>query len=198
MNKNALIIFAKNLVYGKVKTRLAESIGNDAAFNIYKALLNHTRSVADFINADKMVFYSDEIEHNDEWNNDYSKAIQFGKDLGERMKNAFEGSFKNDCNSAVIIGTDCPSLTVQLIEDAFEILNQRDVVIGPAYDGGYYLIGMKKLHQYLFENIHWSTPDVLNETLFACDKNSLNYFLLPTLPDIDEEKDLIHFKRAIV
>jgi uncharacterized protein len=197
MKENALIIFAKNLVYGKVKTRLAASVGNDAAFSIYKALLRHTRSVADFINADKIVFYSDKIEHNDEWNNDYSKTIQFGKDLGERMKNAFEGTFKNDYNKAMIIGTDCPFLPEQIIEDAFEKLNERDVVVGPAYDGGYYLLGMKKLHPCLFKNIHWSTPEVLKETLLACDKNDLDYFLLPALPDIDEEKDLIHFKRAI-
>jgi rSAM/selenodomain-associated transferase 1 len=198
MNKNALIIFAKNLVYGKVKTRLAASIGNDAAFSIYKALLNYTRSVADLINADKIVFYSDKIEHNDEWDNDYSKAIQHGKDLGERMKNAFKSSFKNDYNKAVVIGSDCPSLTEQIIEDAFEMLNEKDVVIGPAYDGGYYLLGIKKLHPHLFENIHWSTPYVLDETISVCNKNNLDYFLLPALHDIDEEKDLIHFKKAIV
>jgi len=197
-SKNVLIIFAKNLFYGKVKTRLAASIGNDAALEIYKELLNHTRSIVQKINAGKIVFYSDKIEHRDEWTGNILKAKQHGKDLGEKMMNAFKEMFFKGYAKAVIIGTDCPSLNEYIIVEAFERLNEKDIVIGPACDGGYYLLGMKKLYPHLFENIDWSTPHVLNETLYACNKNDLDYFLLPALPDIDEEKDLIHLKRANV
>jgi rSAM/selenodomain-associated transferase 1 len=198
MNTNILIIFAKNLVRGKVKTRLAASIGDNAALEIYKQLLYHTKSIAQKIDADKVVYYSESVQVFDLWNNNFSKAVQQGKDLGERMRNAFEDAFRNYHKKAVIIGTDCPSLNEQTIKDAFERLSENDIVIGPACDGGYYLLGMKKLHRCLFQNIHWSTQSVLNETQSICEGSNFSYFLLPALHDIDEEKDLIHFKRTIV
>ncbi len=195
--KNTVLIFAKNLIYGEVKTRLAAIAGNDVAFKIYKELLQHTQEITENIIADKIVFYSNNIEENDIWNNElFKKQLQSGIDLGERMQNAFDYAFKNGYEQVLIIGTDCFELTSSIIEEAFLKLKIHDVVIGPAQDGGYYLLGMKKLYPLLFKNIAWSTHTVFEETIAACNQLSLNYYLLPQLNDVDEEKDLKYLKSA--
>lgn len=189
-----LIIFAKNLIHGKVKTRLAATIGAERAFEVYKDLIANTVSIAQNLKADKIVYYSEKIEMEDMWNEHFLKAKQRGTDLGERMTNAFNDVFQQGYTKAVIIGTDCPSLNEHIIHDAFEDLNNNDVVIGPAFDGGYYLLGMKEPHPYLFKNVEWSTPAVFETTIAKCTSLHLKSFILPRLHDIDEEKDLVHLK----
>ena len=189
----ALIIFIKNQIEGKVKTRLAATIGHEAAMKIYQQLIQRTNTVANRIEADKIVFYSNFIE-DDIWeNNIYKKQVQHGDTLGMKMENAFKSSFTAGHKKIVIIGTDCPEINENILKNAFEKLNSYDIVIGPATDGGYYLLGMKKEYPFLFQNIEWSTDKVLQQTIDLCKKNQLSYFLLPELSDIDEEKDLIHF-----
>ena len=198
MSENALIIFVKNLVIGQVKTRLAKTLGNDAAMKIYKQLLVIIHQNIQEVNADKIVFYSTFIK-NDIWeNNLFEKKIQNGNDLGERMKNAFKKSFSEGYKKILIIGTDCPDVDENILEIAYEKLDQFEVVIGPALDGGYYLLGMKKECSFLFQNVEWSTDQVLNQTINLCKNNNLTYFLLPELQDIDEEKDLIYFKNLSI
>ncbi|MEO6949189.1 MAG: TIGR04282 family arsenosugar biosynthesis glycosyltransferase [Ginsengibacter sp.] len=195
MKKNALIIFVKNLIPGHVKTRLATTLGNGAAMNIYQQLLKVVHDNIQGADVDKVVFYSDFIE-NDIWQNSiFQKEVQKGKNLGERMNNAFESLFLAGYEKVVIIGTDCPALDESIIHTAFAKMSDSDVVIGPATDGGYYLLGMKKLHPFLFQNVEWSTSSVLTQTIDLCKINELTYFLLNELSDIDEEKDLIHFKK---
>ncbi len=194
--KAALIIFQKNVVYGKVKTRLAATVGNDEAMWVYQQLLRHTYAATKGLAADKIVFYSDYKERAD-WDDAYQKKIQQGNDLGERMKQAFEDIFQNGYQKVIIIGTDCPELTERIIIDAFERLERYTIVIGPAADGGYYLLGMKALYPQLFENIHWSTDKVLSETLQHCRNNHLSYCLLSRLHDVDEEKDLVYMKTIV-
>ena len=194
MTDNALIIFVKNLIEGHVKTRLAATLGNDGAMDIYKQLLKNTQNSILNFETDKIVFYSDFIEEEIWGNNLFQNKIQEGNDLGERMKNAFNSSFTAGYEKIVIIGTDCPGINKSILENAFMALNNLDIVIGPATDGGYYLLGMKKEYPFLFQNIEWSTDKVLQQTIDLCNKNRLSYFLLPELSDIDEEKDLIHFK----
>ena len=193
--QNVLIIFAKNPVLGKVKTRLAATMGAAAAFEVYKELLYHTKSITQKAAADKVVYYSEQVQFNDLWENGFSKAKQKGKDLGERMLMAFKEMFQQGYKKAVIIGTDCPSLNEAILKEAFERLSATDVVLGPAYDGGYYLLGMSRLHPFLFENIRWSTSTVFESTMVLCKSNNLSYTLLPTLHDVDEEKDLVHLKK---
>jgi len=194
MMKDALIIFTKNHEAGKVKTRLAATLGNEAALSIYVQLLSHTVSITNYLPVDKFVFYSGHILQEDIWSNKhFFKQVQAGSDLGERMKNAFAATFQKGYDKIVIIGTDCPDLNAGIIMNAFAYLNSHDVVIGPAEDGGYYLLGMKQLYSELFENIIWSTNTVLNETQMKCTALQLNYCLLPVLKDIDEEKDLQTF-----
>jgi rSAM/selenodomain-associated transferase 1 len=189
MEDALLIIFAKNLEYGKVKTRLAATLGNEKAFNIYKKLLQYTNEVTLSLPCRKMVYYSDYIVQNDLWKG-YLKLLQHGNDLGERMKNAFKEAFANGYNKAVIIGTDCFEITRLIIERAFEKLDETDIVIGPAADGGYYLLGMKKLYPALFENIAWSTGTVFNSSIAVCNSLGLTCSMLEMLHDVDEEKDL--------
>ncbi|MEP6464825.1 MAG: TIGR04282 family arsenosugar biosynthesis glycosyltransferase [Parafilimonas sp.] len=190
MNKNALLIFTKNAVLGKVKTRLAATVGKQKALEVYKQLIQHTHNAATNIDVHKIIFYADEIVHNDVWNSDYEKQSQQGFELGERMLNAFDYAFSNGFFNVAIIGTDCPELTEEILNEAFTNLKSFDVVIGAAEDGGYYLLGMKKLHAYLFENIKWSTGEVCEKTIAHCKKDQLSYYMLPMLHDVDEEKDL--------
>lgn len=193
--KQALIIFAKNPVYGKVKTRLAATIGNDAALSFYQDLLKFTQAVTCHLPLNKIVYYSDYIEEKDIWDNTvYTKLLQAGDDLGIRMKNAVDHAFKEGNEKAVIIGTDCPEISSVILMNAFAYLDTYDVVLGPAKDGGYYLLGMKKLCGELFDDIHWSTAFVLQETIEVCLRQNLRHYLLPVLSDVDEEKDLAHLK----
>jgi rSAM/selenodomain-associated transferase 1 len=189
---DSLIIFTRNAVHGTVKTRLAATIGDDRALQVYQWLIGHTFSVTKRIDVKKAVFYSEFVATADVWDDSYFKTVQQGADLGQRMSNAFKAILKNNRTKAVIIGTDCYDLTEAIIARAFEQLNNYDVVIGPAFDGGYYLLGMKAHHPTLFENINWSTSAVLNETLARCNESALTYCLLPVLDDIDDEKDLLN------
>ena len=192
MTQQAIIIFARNLIYGKVKTRLAATLGDDQAFAVYKKLLAHTANVTTDLPVNKHVFYSDSIDHNDVWTEQqFSKHVQQGNDLGERMYEAFAKGFHLGYKKLVIIGTDCVELTPAILKQAFEQLGQHDVVVGPAKDGGYYLLGLKRLEPRLFQNIEWSTDTVLQRTISICQQLQLNYYCLQELNDIDEEKDLV-------
>jgi len=187
--KSALIIFVRNPLLGKVKTRIAATIGDENALVIYKHLLQHTKNITESLPVTKFVFYADEVTTNDLWNG-YEKWLQSGTDLGERMSNAFESLFKKGFTKIVIIGSDCLELDEKMILDAFLKLNEYEIVIGPATDGGYYLLGMKSPFKNLFENIIWSSNIVFNETIKQIEKRNLTLFLLPILNDVDEEKDI--------
>ena len=191
LKKKAIILFTKNPELGKVKTRLAKTLGNEKALEIYKKLLIHTQEIVAPILVDKFVFYSEEIIENDAWSSEvYHKKIQKGIDLGERMKNAFQELFELNYDSICIIGSDCFELSSEIINGAFRVLKNNDVVVGPTFDGGYYLLGMNKLHSHLFENIIWSTETVFKETLFKIEKANLSKAILVKLNDVDEEIDV--------
>ncbi len=194
--QNILIIFAKNPVKGNVKTRLAATVGAEKAFEVYKELLAYTKATAQNTAADKIVYYSDKVELHDIWDERFLKAVQQGADLGERMTHAFQCMFQQGYTKAVIIGTDCPSLDGRIIADAYKQLDTNDIVIGPAFDGGYYLLGMKKLYTKLFEGKKWGTQFVFEKTIATCTHLNLRYIVLPVLHDIDEEKDLAHIITA--
>jgi len=189
MHKNLVLIFTRNPELGKVKTRLAKTIGNEKALDIYKILLNKTKETTQRLNCDKAVYYSVKIRENDIWNTEtYQKHQQIGNDLGIRMLNAFAKGFEAGYEKIIIIGSDLFDLTPKHINDAFNKLTNHDVVIGPAEDGGYYLLGMKKLHKTIFKNKNWGTESVRKDTLQDL-KNNTTY-LLETLNDIDVYEDL--------
>ena len=195
---NALIIFIKNPEEGNVKTRLAKTVGKEKALDIYKTLLHHTNTVVRNVHADKFVFYSSFINENDDWENSiFKKYLQNGNDLGLKMFSAFENIFAEGYKNVCIIGSDCPQLTAGIIHQCFIEINKADVVVGPAKDGGYYLLCIKKLHAEIFKNISWSTEVVLNETIAACKQLHLSYFLMRELNDIDTEEDWNEFNKGI-
>jgi len=184
----ALIIFIKNPEKGKVKTRLAKTEGEDFALRTYLALQQKTKEVALKTNAEAFLFYSNEINTTDDWDNlRFKKLLQQGQTLGSKMKTAFEEVLKIS-DKAVIIGSDCYDISEEIIETAFSKLEEYDVVFGPANDGGYYLLGMSKLHPELFEDIEWSTEKVLKDSIKNLKEKS--YFLLQELIDIDTIDDL--------
>lgn len=192
--ENALLIFARNPIEGKVKTRLAATLGNDKALRIYLELLAHTSSITQSVDCDRFVFYSDGVTKNDLWNDQaFFKQEQYGDDLGERMLNAFDTVFKLGYKRVIIIGTDCFELTSQLINQAFDGLKKHSVVIGPSFDGGYYLLGMNQLHAALFVGKEWSTDSVYTSTIHDLSNQQISYHQLPTLSDIDTEADWNHY-----
>jgi uncharacterized protein len=187
----ALIIFVRRPAFGKVKTRLAATLGNEAALKIYRLLLQHTFNITAGLKADKFVFYADVIDEQDMWSAEgFYKMLQADAGLGLKMQTAFSEVFSRGYQKAVIIGSDCFELTTHLINQAFEMLDKNDIVIGPARDGGYYLLGMKQLYPALFENKKWSTATVLNDTLGDVAQLNLLCALLPQLTDIDEAGDV--------
>lgn len=189
--RSLLIIFYKNPHAGKVKTRLAATVGDDKALSIFQKLALHTKNISANLGMDKIVFYSDAIDLMDIWPNaTYLKAMQQGEDLGERMKNAFIAGFETGYASICIIGTDCYELSEQVIRHAFETLQSVDAVVGPARDGGYYLLGMNEPHSSIFDNKEWSTDTVLQDTLADFNELGLRYVKMQELRDVDTEDDL--------
>lgn len=191
MTANKLMVFVKNEVAGKTKTRLGAAIGDEEALRVYRKLLRHTFEVTNAIPANKEVWYSEYIEAEDIWPQDaYHKKVQKGEGLGERMSYAFEEAFKeNEQCKAVIIGSDCAELTTKVLGGAFEKLNHSDFVVGPAKDGGYYLLGMRMYEPEVFKGIAWSTSHVLEETLRKIQSKGHTCATLKTLNDVDTIED---------
>lgn len=189
ISKRALIIFTRNPELGQCKTRLAKTIGDENALEVYKLLLNHTASVAKEVKADRYVFYSENIVREDLWDvGTFRKKLQKGDELGQRMHNAFVELLEIGYEKVAIIGSDLLDLDAEIVNDAFAQLDFNDVVIGPALDGGYYLLGMKNLYHQLFENKDWGTSSVLQSTLKDLQNSTVH--LLKELNDIDTFEDM--------
>jgi hypothetical protein len=190
MSDRLLMIFVKNLIPGMVKTRIAEDIGIDKALDVYMELVHQTHKVSKKVSADKAVFYSEYVEIEDIWSNgDFEPKVQKGHTLGEKMSNAFDEAF-DSYNKVVIIGSDCYELTTKIIHEAFEQLEEHDVVVGPAKDGGYYLLGMNAFFPQLFENKEYSTDRVFDELMEETQSLSLSCYQLPQLSDVDTVEDM--------
>jgi rSAM/selenodomain-associated transferase 1 len=188
-SKNLLLVFTRNPELGKCKTRLAATVGDESALEIYKFLLNHTAKLTQDVNAAKQVWYSEEIWKDDIWDNSlFDKKLQQGNDLGDRMANAFQEGFSSKFERIIIIGSDMFDLNTSDIDTAFEILKTKDFVIGPAEDGGYYLLGMNTFNSKIFQNKTWGTETVLADTLN--DLKNENIQLLETRNDIDHYEDI--------
>ncbi len=185
-----LLIFTKNPRLGRVKTRLAQTLGNAEALRIYRFLLEKTREATLGVVAQRWLFYSDWVEAGDEWPEKFfRKFVQWGPELGARMQDAFQRAFDTGAKKAIIIGSDCPELSSALLEEAFSRLEDHDMVLGPSTDGGYYLLGMKSPAPALFRGIAWSTDTVCAATLEKIQAAGKSVFLLPELTDVDTEAD---------
>ena len=187
--ENLLIIFTKNPELGKVKTRLARDIGDQRALEIYKFLLHHSYNITSSLQISKRVYYSEEIASDDLWDNgDFEKKLQKGEDLGERMENAFREGFADGFKRIIIIGSDLYEIETNHIQMAFSELENHEYVIGPARDGGYYLLGMNSLNSDIFRNKKWSTSTVFQKTLENMEGSTIK--LLQTQNDIDVLEDI--------
>lgn len=196
--KEGIVIFQKNAQLGKVKTRLAATIGDQAAFEAYGLLVKFTHKAISQNEAPKILFFSDHLESDlAKYPQNYRFELQLGTDLGEKMSNAFQQLFEEKFDRLIIIGTDCAEITSELISDAFEKLDKNEVVIGPADDGGYYLLGMRRFIPGLFEGIPWSTDQVTALTKEYLTRNEIPFALLPTLSDVDFAEDWNRFKDKI-
>jgi hypothetical protein len=187
--KNLLIVFVKNIILGKVKTRLAKTIGDEGAFRIYSELVDITEKESQKVNADRHVYFSDVIIAS-KWESD-AKFVQEGNGLGERMKNAVQRGFEQGYDNVIVIGSDLPNISEEIIKTAFQKLQNHDVVFGPADDGGYYLLGMSRMIPSIFENKPWSESTLLDVTLQELNEQQKSVELLHTLNDIDTFEDLI-------
>tara|TARA_R110002050_G_scaffold67912_2_gene147197 strand:+ start:2291 stop:2968 length:678 start_codon:yes stop_codon:yes gene_type:complete len=188
-SNNLLLIFTRNPELGKGKRRLAATVGDEAALHIYQFLLNHTVKITSHLYAEKLVYYSEEIWQKDIWDNSrYGKKLQQGNDLGVRMANAFKEGFQNEFQKIIIIGSDMFDLSQKDIEQAFKALEKNDFVVGPAEDGGYYLLGMNNYMPELFKNKVWGTDTVLKDTL--TDLKDKKTAILETRNDIDYYEDI--------
>lgn len=189
MTNGLLLILTRNPELGKCKTRLAAKVGNGTALEIYKFLLERTVSFTQHLKAEKWVYYSEAIWENDIWDKGrYQKKLQVGTDLGERMLNAFKEGFRAGFEKIIVIGSDMYHLEQKDLEVAFSKLDDHDYVVGPAEDGGYYLLGMKSLKKALFRNKVWGTDTVLSDTLKDLEGESIAF--LPEKNDVDHYEDI--------
>lgn len=174
---------------GKCKTRLAATVGDEAALKVYLFLLKHTISITEDLPVVKQVHYSVKVSANDLWNEaTFIKKQQIGDDLGIRMHRAFQQGFEDGYKRIIIIGSDMFDLDQQDLEEAFSALSTNDFVIGPAEDGGYYLLGMRSLKAELFQHKNWGTSSVLKDTLSNLKNENLH--LLQQKNDIDHYEDI--------
>ena len=187
--KSILIVFAKTPILGSVKSRLSDKLGDIKTLWVYKQLLKKTKIAIQSIQQNVVVYYlGDRTDFFDQLFLNCKKHPQEGIDLGERMANAISTEFEKGFNQIIIIGTDMWDLNQENIKKAFKDLNNSDIVIGPASDGGYYLLGIKKMIPDIFQNKKWGSQTVLKETL----KDLKNYKVsfLKEKNDIDLLEDL--------
>ncbi len=195
MDDRCLLFFIKNPEKGKVKTRLAAAIGDKMAVKLYKRFLLEMLFT---LNRGTFLFYlcyypENSLNDLKDWLGDhYLYMPQSGQHLGERMKNGFLEAISMNFKRVVLIGSDIPDLPLEFIEEAFGSLLEKDAVIGPSLDGGYYLIGFrdKTFSPLAFDGIHWNTENVFEETLRALEQKGLAVHTLQPLRDIDTVNDL--------
>jgi len=202
MPEERLIILTKYPEPGRAKTRLIPALGAIGAANLHRALAHHTIATLHAFNPEVRYTGGNVALMRDWLSNlnlgDLNYVEQGNGDLGDRMAQGFVEAFRQGFTRIVMIGTDCPAIDADLIKKAFSELSSFDLVLGPASDGGYYLIGLQVMIPELFKSITWSTDSVLQNTLAIADRLSLTYSLLPTLSDIDRPDDLIEAKRFLI
>ena len=192
------MLFVKCPEPGLVKTRLATQLSDEFVANLYSCFIKDILNTLDNAELSHRIHV-----HHPEGNADcpeleYTQRPlyeQVGRDLGERMRRAFLDAFRHEYKSVIIIGSDLPDIPVEYIREGFRALQVKDCVIGPASDGGYYLLGFNvdTFVPEVFEDIPWSTDEVFNKTISILQSKSCNIHLLPELQDIDTLNDLKNF-----
>ena len=199
--KKKLIVFTRYPETGTTKTRLIPVLGEKGAADFHRKMTEHTLAQIKRLSASPelsiQICYEGGSEHlMKTWlGSDLEYRPQVAGDLGRRMKRSFEDAFKSGADAVVLIGTDIPDISDTVIGTAFDILKQKNMVIGPAKDGGYYLIGFQSAPfslamNKLFSGITWGSPDVLDKTLAVSKGLGLTFSLLDELEDVDQPEDL--------
>jgi uncharacterized protein len=192
MPKHPLIIFAREPEPGQVKTRLAPFMGETAAAELYSCMLIDTVAKATALpGVVPLIFAAGEMAWFRRRFPEVRLSPQQGGDLGERMEKAFADVFAGGAGPVCIVGSDSPDLPPEYVMRAFAELESADIVFGPSEDGGYYLLGMRRLHRELFRGIAWSTGDVLERSLRIAEEAGLKRALLPEWYDVDVPEDLV-------
>ena len=198
-----LLVFAREPVLGRVKTRLAAGISPEAALAVYRELLALTATAVTVAQVPATVWLAeaptapaDPARPRPEWPGLPWRVQPAAESLGDRMAHAFAEAFAAGATRVVIIGTDCPDLSAGLLRRAFDQLTDHDLVVGPADDGGYYLLGLRAPQPALFANKEWSSATVLLHTLADAARLGLRVFQLPMLHDVDSAVDLARWREA--
>lgn len=195
-----LIMFVKYPQPGYVKTRLAESIGKEQASFLYRRFVELLIKRTNDGRFERFIFYTPAEKRREllSWLGDRLKMFpQRGDDLGQRLSNAFRFAFAKGAHRVVIVGTDIPLLDREVILRAFRELENRQCVIGPSLDGGYYLLGLSHFYAKIFQNIHWGTDEVFSQTLQIIRHLGLTHSLLEEHFDVDDVKDLVRLKLSV-
>jgi uncharacterized protein len=188
-----LVVFLKAPRPGAVKTRLAVAVGAEAAVGLYRVLAEQVMRATEPQGAYRRLVFFDPPHAVDEvraWLGDEALIPQEEGDLGRRMAGAFAEAFRRGASRAAIIGTDAPAVSRALVVEALEGLDGHDVVVGPARDGGYYLLALSRPQPALFEGIPWSTPSVLQATLARASALGLRVRQLEAAADVDTLEDV--------
>ena len=186
-----LIVFVKNPILGQVKTRLAKDLGEAQALAAYEALLDLTAAcLRDWDRALVQIHYGDFVPETDARFRGFERLLQEqSPDLGLRMHEAFSQAFAKGHERVLIIGSDCPDMNPALLNLAWDMLGHRDLVIGPAEDGGYYLLGLRQPQPQVLLNRTWSHERVFEEAMDSIEALGLSHFVLPKLYDVDNLTD---------
>lgn len=199
-SKECVVLFMRAPQLGKVKTRLAKKLGAEIALNLYKKFIEDLIHTLTIVGSVVSIHYHPPESRSQliGWlGPSFDYYPQSGNDLGKRMEHAFCRSFELGFKRVLLIGSDLPDLPVSFFDDAFIHLKTDDAVIGPAIDGGYYLIGFRDRTFFpkIFEKISWGSPFVLEQTLDRFKKHRNSIHLLPLWRDIDDFEDLMAFKK---
>lgn len=187
-------------VPGQAKTRLIPVLGEEGACRLHQKMVEHTmatvRNLSLVFPADIFVFFNggSEVLMKTWLGSDAEYLPQSAGDLGVKMSVAFEAVFARGCKTAMMIGTDCPDIDGDILSNSFSLLDESDMVIGPAADGGYYLLGLKKRCDNLFKGIPWGSEQVFSQTLTVAENAYMRVVFLPELADIDRPEDLANIR----
>ncbi len=200
--RNAVLVFVKLPVAGEVKTRLQPELSPALAAKLYRVMVDDVFTALERPGRwDLFAFFSppgQELSFREWLPSSVILVPQSGTDLGERLADAFEWSHAQGHSRTIIVGTDMPTLGSDVLSDAFEALERNEVVLGPSTDGGYYLVGLKEPRSEFFEDVGWSTAEVLEQTIARVDEAGARYHLLPEKTDIDTWQDALIVLEEIV
>jgi rSAM/selenodomain-associated transferase 1 len=202
VTEEVVAVFARAPELGKVKSRLCPPLTADEALALHRALVADTLIHVGRVerpNLSRMLLLSQPLRHPDDLEipKEWTVSIQPSGDLGERMASLFYTSFRRNIARLVLLGSDSPTLPVEVIYEAFDSLETSDVVLGPAEDGGYYLIGARRFVPEIFRNIPWGSGEVLNQTTAVLRELGLGFELLIPWYDIDRGEDLVKLHSEI-